>query len=82
MSYVGKAVVKELKGSAVQIKYGIDKNAGYKEDNVDVITIDECKADVDVIVVTPISFFEEIERELEMRVDCPIVSIEDVLDVL
>ena len=34
---------------------------------------------VDVIVVTPITSFFEIEDELSKKVSCPIISIEDVI---
>ena len=34
---------------------------------------------VDVIVVTAITFFKEIEEMLNQRVDCPVISLEDIL---
>ena len=36
-------------------------------------------APVDVIVVTAISYFDEIEEKLSERVDCPVVSLEDIV---
>ena len=46
---------------------------------IQVKSLEDDLDEVDVIVVTAISFFDEIEFELEKRVDCPIVSIEDAL---
>ena len=34
---------------------------------------------VDAIIVTPIYYFEEIEGKLVEKVDCPIISIEDIM---
>ena len=35
--------------------------------------------DVDAIVVTAVTFFDEIEDELHKKVNCPILSLEDIL---
>ena len=35
--------------------------------------------EVDVIIVTAIHYYDEIEREMSEYVDCPIVSLEDVI---
>ena len=35
--------------------------------------------EVDAVVVTPIVFFNEIEKELSEKLDCPIISLEDIL---
>ena len=34
---------------------------------------------VDAVVVTAITFFEEVEEMLRQKVDCPIISLEDIL---
>jgi hypothetical protein len=34
---------------------------------------------VDVVVVTAITYFNEIEEMLSLRVDCPVVSLENIL---
>ena len=34
---------------------------------------------VDAVVVTAITFFDEIEERLSEKVDCPIISLEDIL---
>ena len=41
--------------------------------------MDDELEEVDAIVVTPISAFGEIKQTLEKKVDCPIISLEDVL---
>ena len=79
MHYAGQRLVEELKGAGIQIVCGIDKNAQSIFGNVDVITKEESIPEGDVIVVTAISFFDEIESELREKVDCPIISLEDVV---
>ena len=64
MSYAGETLLSELKGTDVQVAYGIDRN-----------TLEP----VDAVVVTAITFFDEIESKLSDKVNCPIISLEDVL---
>ena len=35
--------------------------------------------DVDAVVVTAVYFFDEVEEELEKIFDCPIISLEDIV---
>lgn len=79
MKELGERLIDELKGSGVTVSYAIDKNADCIYAEVDVVTPDEELAEVDVIVVTAITYFDEIEEMLCEKVDCPIVSLEDIL---
>lgn len=79
MKELGERLVDELKGSEVTVSYAIDKNADSIYADVDVVTPDEELAEVDVIAVTAITYFDEIEEMLCEKVDCPIVSLEDIL---
>ena len=79
MSYAGETLVDELQESNIKIKYGIDKKANAIYADFDVISPDEELEEVDAIVVTSITFFDEIEELLSKKVDCPIISLEDIL---
>ena len=79
MSYAGERLVEELKGSNIQIKYGIDKNAETIYSDIEIVTLEDELEEVDAIVVTPIFFFDEIEEKLSAKTDCPIISLEDIL---
>ena len=79
MKELGERLCDELKGSDVAVSYAIDKNADAIYADVDVVTPDDDLAPVDVIVVTAITFFDEIEEMLSEKVDCPIISLEDIL---
>lgn len=79
MSYAGETLIDELRDSGVTIAYGIDKNADSIYADVDVVSMDDELASVDAVVVTAITFFNEIEEKLSGKVDCPILSLEDIL---
>lgn len=79
MNYVGETLLNELANSDVKVKYGIDKNAGTIYSFINVVTPDDDLAEVDAIVVTPITFYDEIKELLSSMIECPILSIEDIL---
>lgn len=79
MGYVGETLVEELKGSSIEIAYGIDKNAENLYCMFDICTLDDNLDEVDAVIVTPIFFFDEIEEKLSDRLNCPIISLEDIL---
>ena len=79
MNYVGETLVKELENSNVKIKYGVDQNAENIYMDVDILKPDDDLPQVDAIIVTAITFFEGIAESLSQKVDCPILSMEDIL---
>lgn len=79
MHYVGETLLNELSGTAIKVKYGIDKNADLIYSDVDVVSpYDELEL-VDAVIVTSITFYEEIESQLSEKMNCPILSIKDIL---
>lgn len=79
MSYIGERLFDELKDTEVSIAYAIDKNADRLYADIDIVTIEENLEEVDAVIVTPITFFDEIEEQLSEKLNCPIISIEDIL---
>lgn len=79
MSYLGERLVDELKDSGVEVKYAIDKNADNICADVEVKQPSDHLPKVDAVVVTAVYYFDEIESELIKLVDCPVISLEDVL---
>jgi hypothetical protein len=79
MSYAGETLLEELKDTDIHVVYGIDKGAESIYAEIDIVSPDDNLQEVDVIVVTAITFFEDIEEKLSKKVNCPIVSLEDVL---
>ena len=79
MSYAGERLLNELKGSGIEVAYGIDQNADGIYSDIKIVTKEDALEPVDAIVVTPVFFFQEIEKDLAEKVDCPILSLEDIL---
>jgi hypothetical protein len=79
MSYAGETLLDELKNSNIKVAYGIDKKADSIYADVDIVTMDDDFEKVEAIVVTAITFFDEIEDKLSVKIDCPIISLKDIL---
>ncbi len=79
MNYVGQTLLNELAGSSVKVRYGIDKNASNIYSDIDIVLPEEKLERVNAVIVTPITFFDEIEEALSKKLDCPILSMEDIL---
>ena len=79
MSYAGETLLEELKDTDIHVAYGIDKGAESIYAEIKIVSPDDNLQEVDVIVVTAITFFEDIEEKLSKKVNCPIVSLEDIL---
>lgn len=79
MSYAGETLINELKNTNVTVAYGIDKNADSIYADIDILSMEDTLEPVDAVVVTAITFFDEIEEQLSAKIDCPILSLEDIL---
>ena len=79
MSYAGETLMDEIKDTDVIVAYAIDQNADSIYADVDVMSMDDELESVDAVVVTAITFFDEIEEKLSEKMDCPIISLEDIL---
>lgn len=79
MHYAGETLVEELRHSNIEIAYGIDRRTNALFADFPIISVEDPLDDVDAIIVTPITFFDEIEQELSQKIDCRIISLEDIL---
>lgn len=79
MSFAGETLLGEFKDSDITVAYGIDKNAASIYSDVDIVSMDDELDEVDAVVVTAITFFDEIEEQLSEKLECPIISLEDIL---
>lgn len=76
---LGETLYNELKESEVEVKYCIDRNNNSQIDGIEALSPDSQFDEVDMIVVTAITFFDDIFDMLENKVDCPIISLEDII---
>lgn len=79
MSYAGETLADELKGAKTEVVYGIDRSADSIYSDLDIVSLEGNLAEVDAVVVTAITFFDEIEEQLSEKMNCPIISLEDIL---
>ena len=78
---MGSRLFEELQGLEVKVLYVIDKNAAnINRDDVQMYTLEQKLPQVDAVIVTPIQFFYEIERELNYKLSADIISLEDVVE--
>ncbi len=76
---VGQLLENELKDSDISVTYIIDKNAdSYSIKNKIYIPGEELP-DADAVIVTAVTYFDEIEKKLSLKMRCPIISMEDVM---
>jgi hypothetical protein len=79
MGEIGSRLYDELKNTDITIAYAIDKNAANTYSDLEVLELDDNLEEVDAVIVTAFFAFSEIEEELSSKLDCPIISIEDVV---
>lgn len=79
MKELGQRLFDELRQTEVEIVCVIDQYAKGIHSEVKVITPEEKIPDVDAIVVTAVYYFEAIDEKLSTIVNCPILSLEEVL---
>lgn len=79
MSYIGKLLYKELANEDITIKYLIDQKENIIFNGIEVKNIKDKIDSADVIIVTSIYYFEEIEEKIGVKFDCPIVSFADIV---
>ena len=69
----------ELKYSSIEIAYGIERAAG-RYSYIDILSMEESLPEVDAVVVTAITFFDQIKQALTEKVSCPVISLEEILN--
>ncbi len=79
MNYSGITLLDELSGSGIEVKYGIDANADHIYSDIPVYKLSDELDPVDAVVVSPIYYFDEIERNVSEKMDCPIIPLDDVV---
>jgi len=82
MGELGHHLYEELKESKIQIKYAIDKSSSKIYSNLKLYDFEDDFENVSAIVVTPTYAFDQIEKKLKEKIDCTILSLEDIINYL
>lgn len=78
--YLGKQLYEELKTHNVSIRYFIDRDAAYMEEEVPVYTLEEQPEKVDIIIVTLTKKDENFRKVLENKAKTTVWYIEELLN--
>lgn len=79
MSLAGQILYNELKMTEIQVLYAIDKNKDDVPSEIAIYSPEEMLPEVDIIVVSAISYYEEILDVLQEKVDYAIVPLDDIV---
>lgn len=83
MNHIGNRLFEELKDSDIEVVFGIDQNAALMEYEIPIYERDKINSKfiekIDGIVVTAVSYFEEIVDVVKEKYDIPMLSIEKIL---
>ncbi len=78
---MGSRLVEELQHTDIKIVYGIDKDVNNILCDIPIYSLDEINQsdEVDVIIVSAVFAFDEIEAELSQYVSCEVISLEEII---
>lgn len=80
MKELGQCLFDEINASDnVCVGAIIDKNENFEYGGLKTVSPDADLGDIDVVIITAIHYYGEIEDYLSDKVECPIISIEDAL---
>lgn len=79
IDHMGQRLYDELKGSPVRVNYAIDRNPRKIDWDIPVYSPDDALENVDAVVITPLFDFMDIRRTLEMKMNCRMLFIEEIL---
>lgn len=79
LSYAGERVLDELFNHGIEVPYAIDRQRDSTYFAVKVCRPEDELREVDAVIVTAITFYDEIREQLESKLSCPILSLEDII---
>ena len=78
--YMGDTLYKELRESPIEVVYAIDRNADSMSAELPIYRPDEDLQEVDAVIVTAFTVYDEVEELLSEELSCPILSLEDIIN--
>ncbi len=79
LGFIGRNLYFELADRGIDVKYIIDQNKSRQIKGVRTYSLDDRLESVDLIIVTVLNGFDEIEMALKKKVSAKIVSIEEYI---
>ena len=79
MSFVGERLYDDLKHTDIEVAYAVDKRADKVYTDLEVYTLEDELPQADVMIVTAITYYDEIEEAIMEVSGVPVVSLEDII---
>lgn len=79
MGHMGLRLQDELDDGGIRVNYAIDQNKDNLHQGVKLVSPNEELYEADAVVVTAVDSFYEIEKILNEKLNCPILSLEDII---
>ncbi|RKM59525.1 hypothetical protein D6856_09920 [Butyrivibrio sp. XB500-5] len=79
MGELGELLLLKLRDTDIEVPYAIDKNAENIGVDVVIKTPNDDLPDVDAVIVTTVLWYWELRRMLKEKLDCDILSLEDIV---
>lgn len=79
MNYIGNTLYVDLKNTPIKVEYAIDSNAECMYAECELYTLQDSLRKVDAVIVTPLIGFDEIKEQIAKKMDCKIISIEEII---
>ncbi len=76
---MGLCLLEDLREEEIIIDYAIDRNENISCLGVKIVLPEATLDEVDVIIVTAPDAYYEIKKSLKEKINCPILSLEDLL---
>ncbi len=80
MHFVGQRLFDVLIEEDINIVYLIDQKKGGQYRDVKICAPSDKLEKVDALIITPVSYYNEIFIDMQKRIDCVILSVEDLLE--
>lgn len=78
MGYVGELLYAELSDSNVTVCYGIDR-AFSSYEKFRIYRPNDVLPKVDMVIVTAVTYYKEVKQQLEKQMDCPVISLQELI---
>lgn len=80
MGDLANRLMEDLGNSDIGVKYGIDRDAAGTVARIsDIYSPNDKLPEVDVVVITPFYAYKPIQEMLKKKLDCPVISLENVI---
>lgn len=79
VGHMGRNLCNELKKGGIKPVYLIDRNKAMIYEDYPMYTVQDVLPESDLVVITPVIEYEEVAEILKEKLDCPLLSLEDII---